>query len=152
MTTNHVDRLDPALIRPGRIDIQVLFDRASKWQAGELFRKFYGGISVEDIEASRIARAIVEGSDEAQGEGTVLAAAAEKLESKDIAKSAVRMSTGEHPVGSAVGLSLSELDRLAEEFAAQIPEKTFSMAQLQGAFGKQAVLDWKLTFFSPQAT
>lgn len=26
MTTNHVHRLDPALIRPGRVDVQCLFD------------------------------------------------------------------------------------------------------------------------------
>ncbi len=41
MTTNHLDRLDPALIRPGRVDIRVLIDNATPSQAKRLFLKFY---------------------------------------------------------------------------------------------------------------
>jgi chaperone BCS1 len=32
MTTNHIDRLDPALIRPGRVDFVQLVDDASDFQ------------------------------------------------------------------------------------------------------------------------
>lgn len=42
LTTNHVDRLDPALIRPGRVDLSLLIDDASPAQAKELFVRFYG--------------------------------------------------------------------------------------------------------------
>ncbi|KAK4686536.1 hypothetical protein P7C73_g3597, partial [Tremellales sp. Uapishka_1] len=42
MTTNHYDRLDPALIRPGRVDLQELLDDAEGEQAKRLFVKFYG--------------------------------------------------------------------------------------------------------------
>ncbi|KAK8865839.1 hypothetical protein IAR55_000987 [Kwoniella newhampshirensis] len=42
MTTNHFDRLDPALIRPGRVDLQELLDDAAGEQAKRLFVKFYG--------------------------------------------------------------------------------------------------------------
>lgn len=41
MTTNHPDRLDPALIRPGRVDMQIRFKLASRAQAGDLFRRMY---------------------------------------------------------------------------------------------------------------
>lgn len=40
-TTNHLERLDPALSRPGRMDVWVEFKNASKWQAELLFRNFF---------------------------------------------------------------------------------------------------------------
>ncbi|KZP26468.1 P-loop containing nucleoside triphosphate hydrolase protein [Athelia psychrophila] len=40
-TTNHLERLDPALSRPGRMDVWVEFRNASKWQAEALFRNFF---------------------------------------------------------------------------------------------------------------
>lgn len=43
MTTNHFGKLDPALIRPGRVDLNVLVDNASPTQARTLFTRFYGG-------------------------------------------------------------------------------------------------------------
>ncbi|EMD38558.1 hypothetical protein CERSUDRAFT_135448 [Gelatoporia subvermispora B] len=42
LTTNHPERLDPALIRPGRVDLAVLLDDASPNQARRLFVQFYG--------------------------------------------------------------------------------------------------------------
>ncbi|KAI6005683.1 BCS1 N terminal-domain-containing protein [Pisolithus albus] len=52
MTTNHVDKLDPALIRPGRVDLRVLVDDASPLQAQTLFTRFYGGS--EDIPSEEV--------------------------------------------------------------------------------------------------
>ncbi|KAI0743670.1 P-loop containing nucleoside triphosphate hydrolase protein [Daedaleopsis nitida] len=40
-TTNHLERLDPALSRPGRMDVWIEFKNASKWQAEQLFRNFF---------------------------------------------------------------------------------------------------------------
>jgi chaperone BCS1 len=41
LTTNHAERLDPALIRPGRIDTRVEFGHAQPDQVNRLFRQFY---------------------------------------------------------------------------------------------------------------
>jgi chaperone BCS1 len=41
MTTNFIERLDPALIRPGRVDMVQLIDFASEVQVAQLFRGFY---------------------------------------------------------------------------------------------------------------
>jgi chaperone BCS1 len=41
MTTNHIERLDPALIRPGRADLKLLLDNASLEQARRLFEQFF---------------------------------------------------------------------------------------------------------------
>ncbi len=40
-TTNHVERLDPALRRPGRMDVWVNFTHATKWQAEWLFKLLF---------------------------------------------------------------------------------------------------------------
>jgi chaperone BCS1 len=46
-TTNHVDRLDPALIRPGRIDRQIEIGLATREQIRRLFLRFYPTAATE---------------------------------------------------------------------------------------------------------
>jgi len=40
-TTNHIERLDPALNRPGRMDVLINFTNATKWQAEGIFKCFF---------------------------------------------------------------------------------------------------------------
>ena len=42
LTTNHRSRLDAALIRPGRVDVQQRIGLCSAWQMAEMWRRFYG--------------------------------------------------------------------------------------------------------------
>lgn len=46
MTTNDLDAIDPALIRPGRIDMVEKIDYLTDEQATKLFRNFYGDPSL----------------------------------------------------------------------------------------------------------
>ncbi len=41
MTTNHPEKLDPALLRPGRVDFQQEIGSATNYQIEQLFLKFY---------------------------------------------------------------------------------------------------------------
>lgn len=59
-TTNHLERLDPALSRPGRMDVWIEFKNASPWQAEALFRNFFPSSEQE-------AEAIIEREGELDG-------------------------------------------------------------------------------------
>jgi len=41
MTTNHIEVLDEALLRPGRIDYRLYLGKATDWQKVELYRRFF---------------------------------------------------------------------------------------------------------------
>ncbi len=58
MTTNYPERLDPALIRPGRVDLKAYVGPCSDFQLVKLFQKFYQDlVTFEDCENfARIAR------------------------------------------------------------------------------------------------
>jgi len=43
MTTNHPERLDAALIRPGRVDVKEHLGWATPYQIKQMFLRFYGG-------------------------------------------------------------------------------------------------------------
>ena len=42
LTTNHVERLDSALIRPGRVDMEVRLGDVTRWQVAKMWDRFYG--------------------------------------------------------------------------------------------------------------
>jgi chaperone BCS1 len=47
LTTNHIDRLDEALIRPGRVDMTVRIGWATRHQAIQMWDRFYGDRDVQ---------------------------------------------------------------------------------------------------------
>lgn len=57
MTTNFKDRLDSALIRPGRIDMVVEFDLATEKQIREMYDSYFGEFSTQE-ERERVFRLI----------------------------------------------------------------------------------------------
>ena len=53
LTTNHVERLDSALVRPGRVDMTVRLGEATRYQAGELWDRFYGDLDTNGANKAR---------------------------------------------------------------------------------------------------
>ncbi|XP_049288576.1 mitochondrial chaperone BCS1 [Anopheles funestus] len=47
MTTNYLERLDPALIRPGRVDVKEYVGHCTRHQMEQMFRRFYTGTDAE---------------------------------------------------------------------------------------------------------
>ena len=59
MTTNHLERLDPALIRPGRVDIICELGDADNIQVRELLMRFYQTDLIDmRVEAARLANGV----------------------------------------------------------------------------------------------
>ncbi|KAL5536657.1 hypothetical protein ACEPAF_480 [Sanghuangporus sanghuang] len=112
-TTNHIDRLDPALSRPGRMDVWVNFTNATKWQAEGIFKCFFPTRSAKE-----------------KAESSTSSPASEK--DKDAGTRNVPGMKRKTSVHTVPVLEEEEINELAKRFAEQIPEDEMSVASLQG--------------------
>ncbi|KAG6833139.1 hypothetical protein H0H87_010853 [Tephrocybe sp. NHM501043] len=131
-TTNRYSALDQALCRPGRMDLHIEFKNASKYQARELFNRFY----LPTPPAVGVATSLLKGKEpeKSSDPDTVH----EKIDS-DIAASGfttlpadLSLFTGQTHVERAPTLNDIRIAELAEQFADAIPDRECSMASLQG--------------------
>jgi chaperone BCS1 len=133
-TTNRYQSLDPALIRPGRMDIHVEFRLASQYQAKELYKRFYFPDAPDEATAD----------DEKSGDSGYVTPTKDGSDDPATPVSTVSSSktvggpdepptyNGTTHSKRAPKLSKKKIEQLAEQFAARIPERELSMARLQG--------------------
>ena len=107
LTSNHPEKLDPALLRPGRVDMRVFLGNMNKTTAHDLFMRMYGN----------------------QGAAQQLQPAAGKCMSDD---GKLSTDTGESKSLSHSAAADTSLSSMAAKFAAHLPDETFSPAQVQG--------------------
>ncbi|KII85922.1 hypothetical protein PLICRDRAFT_44349 [Plicaturopsis crispa FD-325 SS-3] len=122
-TTNKYSSLDPALRRPGRMDLHIEFKLASKFQAQELFKRFYlpSAHDLEEEKALESEKPLVD-----------LDPVDEKPSSPADSDSYSASYTGQSHSGRMPKLSHDQIIALSERFAETIPEREVSMASLQG--------------------
>ncbi|KAF7309874.1 Mitochondrial chaperone BCS1 [Mycena indigotica] len=133
-TTNKYTSLDPALCRPGRMDIHVEFKLASRYQAKRLFNQFYLPFdedAAKKKEAEKATGKAAEDDDSGYNsadEDAVIDLDPTPSEKSDAKPTYFGTSHREH----APQLRPKQIAALAERFAEAIPEREMSMASLQG--------------------
>ncbi|QRV79585.1 mitochondrial chaperone BCS1 [Ceratobasidium sp. AG-Ba] len=126
-TTNHLERLDPALSRPGRMDVWIEFKNASKWQAEQLFNNFFPASSADSIPPGP--PPTIEEEKRAAGIPVDDCECKCKGHSQD---QKMTDGTSTPTLSPSKPLDAATLAQLAKKFSASIPDDEFSVASLQG--------------------
>ncbi|OBS19817.1 hypothetical protein FPOA_11542 [Fusarium poae] len=105
MTTNHLEKLDKALIRPGRVDKIVQFGLADADMSASIFRAIFAPYEGEDVDVGAVKTKYLDPE--------------EALKQAALAKK-TRLET------------LERINALATRFAAKMPSLEFSPAEIQG--------------------
>ncbi|KAK1687851.1 BCS1 N terminal-domain-containing protein [Colletotrichum godetiae] len=160
MTTNKPESLDEALIRPGRVDLQVGFTNATPAQATELFQRMYeadGASPAKRVDGhvapptnpkpSIVVNGSGNGSAGSSSSATPLSASASSTPSATQSsfppstENPSSSSSSSSPQAEAAATTAEkkrhdfdgeELSRIADEFGALIPDGLFSPAEIQG--------------------
>ncbi|KAK6832113.1 hypothetical protein RU639_002555 [Aspergillus parasiticus] len=112
MTTNHQENLDPALIRPGRVDYQIEFKLANRNLMMQMFQNLFRDV-LPSIDSHL---------EDSETDALLLTSTAEKVP---------LLPAADHALIRPESLEV-DMEQLAATFAEKIPELTFSPAEIQG--------------------
>lgn len=127
-TTNKYDVLDPALCRPGRMDLRLQFHHASRYQAREVFKHFFASYPTEVTGKDDVAVA----EPDVDAPPPIDLTSPAKSQESSSEPSEKPLYSGLCHSSRAPKLSIHELSALADQFAAGVPERQITMAALQG--------------------
>ena len=116
MTTNHIEKLDPALKRPGRCDVTAKLDLASRSQMVSLFTRFYARDDVPTHTTKAFSMKEYERNKGLERKRRNL-----KLDQRHKINAEKKLST-----------TFPNLLSLAKQFSRMLPERELSMAKLSG--------------------
>ncbi|KAK7615641.1 BCS1 N terminal-domain-containing protein [Phyllosticta paracitricarpa] len=115
MTTNHPEKLDDALIRPGRVDLQVEFTLATKDQIHDIFVRMYAP----------------DGDEPAATDGSATITSSRNTANGKPSSAPSPSHPNTYSTPWAPALSATELKSMASTFAAKLPEDKLSPAEVQ---------------------
>lgn len=139
MTTNHPEKLDEALIRPGRVDHQVAFTNATQTQIKELFERMY----TNDLPRTKL---IISSSPAVTSAPAITSSTTATTATTKAADNNSSLTPPQSPLPTVTShdnekqtlapvaeeLSEEELSEIAEQFSQKIPDNLFSPAEIQG--------------------
>jgi mitochondrial chaperone BCS1 len=152
MTTNKPEKLDDALIRPGRVDLKVAFGNATQPQIKELFERMYiddpprsvetkGALNSPLALATKLAlkkpthsRLLTPPPSSPSSPTTTtptLSPSSEK-DTPSLIATATTTTNMSHIIPADCGLPARALADIASDFASKIPDGEFSPAEVQG--------------------
>lgn len=130
MTTNHVEKLDKALIRPGRVDMIVKFDKADRDMTAAIFKAIYARLEGDDLPpTSSIATTTSPSGKAGFNFMSSSARAAADQEAKDKQAEKEKEEADDKAKKEEAA---AQVEKLAELFADRIPAHEFSPAEIQG--------------------
>jgi len=153
MTTNYPEKLDAALIRPGRVDLKIEFRPANRKQIKELFLRMYCVDTMEAVrQPTKISQILPGVAMKLIEEGDRTGGTADRKKEKNAVADGQNTHRGaqanELHLPEMIALSVDDLQKeelakdpaafrdyiemMAEPFANALPELTFSPAEIQG--------------------
>jgi chaperone BCS1 len=131
MTTNHIEKLDPALLRPGRVDMTIQFRSADAPVLKGMFMSIYARCEADEVEARNAAEPA------AAQKAEPLKLANGHAAEKDAAEKASPSANGTAVPAAHVdphdhNLSVDEVLALGDRFAELVPANEFTPAEIQG--------------------